>query len=289
MILSTGALRVQPVLFFLVGVLMLFGVYSYFNLPAREDPKIVIRQAVVTTAYPGLSAKQVELLITKPIEEAILTLPDVKEIKSTSIDGLSVVKPEFTFTTPNLEIAFDQLAEAVAETVPSLPEGTRTPFVNDDFGDIAVMTLALTGEDYGNAELRDYAQHVRDLMSTVKGTKRVELLGVRPERIFVEYENAVLSQAGVAPDRIVAALARQNVIRPGGAVDIGETAVTLRPTGNFDGLADIRETLVPAGDGTLIRLGDLATVRRGYEDPPQRLANVGQPVEIAGRTQRDGG
>jgi multidrug efflux pump subunit AcrB len=270
--ISVAALRAGPLMLFLVGILMLFGVYSYLTLPAREDPKLIIREALVTTAYPGLPADRVELLITKPLEEAIIALPNIRDIESTSMNGVSIVKPRFDFDTPDLELAFENLAETVAETVPALPEGAQTPIVNDDFGDIATMTLALHGPDYGNAELADYAEHVRDQLILVEGTKKVDLLGVRPERIFVEFENAVLSQAGIAPDAIAAALDSENTIRPGGAVELADGAITLRPGGDFKNIDDVRSALVRSPAGTLVRLGDIATVSRGYEDPAQRRA-----------------
>ncbi len=257
---------------FLVGILMLFGVYSYFTLPAREDPKLIIRQAVVTTVYPGLSADQVELLITKPLEERIVALPNIRDIASTSMNGVSIIKPRFDFDTPDLEIAFENLAETVAETVPDLPEGAHTPIVNDDFGDIAAMTLALHGPDYTNAELAEYAEHVRDQMILVEGTKKVDLLGVRPERIFVEFENAVLSQAGISPNAIAAALDSENTIRPGGTVELANGSITVRPGGDFQDIDDVRAALVRSPGGNLVRLGDIASVSRGYEDPAQRLA-----------------
>jgi multidrug efflux pump subunit AcrB len=257
---------------FLVGILMLFGVYSYLSLPAREDPKLIIRQAVVTTVYPGLSADQVELLITKPLEERIVALPHIRDITSTSMNGVSIIKPRFDFDTPDLEIAFENLAETVAETVPDLPDGTQTPIVNDDFGDIAAMTLALHGPEYTNAELAGYAEHVRDQMILVEGTKKVDLLGVRPERIFVEFENAVLSQAGISPNAIAAALDNENTIRPGGSIELANGSITVRPGGNFQDLDDVRAALVRSPDGNLVRLEDIASVSRGYEDPPQRLA-----------------
>ncbi|MGB3472315.1 MAG: efflux RND transporter permease subunit [Erythrobacter sp.] len=270
--ISVAALRAQPLMLFLVGILMLFGVYSYFTLPAREDPKLIIREAVVTTAYPGLSADQVELLITKPLEERIIALPDIRDIESTSMNGVSIVKPRFDFDTPDLELAFENLAETVAETVPFLPEGAQTPIVNDDFGDIAAMTLALHGPDFSNAELAEYAEHVRDELILVEGTKKVDLLGVRPERIFVEFENAVLSQAGISPNAIAAALDSENTIRPGGTVERADGSITVRPGGDFQNLDDVRSALVRSPSGTLVRLEDIATVSRGYEDPAQRLA-----------------
>ena len=270
--ISVAALRAQPLMLFLVGILMVFGVYSYLTLPAREDPKLIIRRGLVTTAYPGLSADRVELLITKPLEERIIALPHIRDITSTSMDGVSIIKPRFDFDTPDLEMAFENLAETVAETVPALPEGTLTPIVNDDFGDIATMTLALHGPEYNNAELAEYAEHVRDQMILVDGTKKVELLGVRPERIFVEFENVVLSQTGISPDAIAAALSSENTIRPGGAVELADGAITVRPGGDFQTIDDVRSALVRSPAGTLVRVEDIATVSRGYEDPAQRLA-----------------
>jgi len=270
--ISVAALRAGPLMLFLVGILMLFGIYSYLTLPAREDPKLIIRQALVTTAYPGLPADRVELLITKPLEERIMALPHIRDITSTSMNGVSIIKPRFDFDTPDLEMAFENLAETVAETVPALPEGTLTPIVNDDFGDIAAMTLALHGPDYSNAELAEYAEHVRDQLILVDGTKNVDLLGVRPERIFVEFENAVLSQAGISPNAIAAALDSENTIRPGGSIELAEGSITVRPGGDFRTIDDVRGALVRSPDGALVRIGDLATVSRGYEDPAQRIA-----------------
>ncbi|WP_296722476.1 efflux RND transporter permease subunit [Erythrobacter sp.] len=270
--ISVAALRAGPLMLFLVGILMLFGVYSYLTLPAREDPKLIIRQAVVTTVYPGLSADQVELLITKPLEERIMALPNIRDIASTSMNGVSIIKPRFDFDTPDLELAFENLAETVTETVPALPEGAQTPIVNDDFGDIAAMTLALHGPEYSNAELAEYAEHVRDQLILVEGTKKVDLLGVRPERIFVEFDNAVLSQAGISPDAIAAALDSENTIRPGGSVEVADGSIAVRPGGNFQNIDDVRSALVRSPDGTLVRVEDIAAVSRGYEDPVQRLA-----------------
>jgi multidrug efflux pump subunit AcrB len=283
MSLSTAALRAQPVLFFLVFIMMLFGIYSYFTLPAREDPKLTIRSALVTTAYPGMSAERVELLITKPIEEAIQTMPNLREVKSTSMNGISIVQPEFTFDTPDLAATFLDLTKTVNEAAANLPEGTLPSQVNDDFGEIAVMTLALHGRDYDNAELATYAEDIRDRLTSVEGTKKVELLGVRPQRVFVEFENAVLAQSGLSPDAIATALNTENIIQPGGDVEIGDGAVSIRPGGEFTSLDDIRATLVQANNGTLVRLGDIATVRRGFEDPPAQLAyfNGAESIIIA--------
>ncbi|QSR22025.1 efflux RND transporter permease subunit [Hyphomonas sp. KY3] len=267
------ALRYRSVIFLIVGLLMAFGAYSYFTLPAREDPEILIRDAVVVTPYPGLETEQVELLITKPLEEAILTLPELKEVKSTSMEGMSIIHAIIEDQYTDLDTIFDQLAETIDEAQPQLPQGTIPSVVNDDFGDVAVITLALWGDDYSLADLNDYGQHLRDQLFTIPGAKKVEVVGVQEERIFVEYENAVLSQAGITPGAIGAALQDQNIVRSGGQIDTGETAFAINPSGDLQSVADIENVLVAVpGTSTLLRLGDVATVKRGYVDPPSNKA-----------------
>ncbi|MEM6907825.1 MAG: efflux RND transporter permease subunit [Pseudomonadota bacterium] len=287
--LSLAALKQQPLLFFLFAILMLFGAFSYFNLPAREDPKLTIRAATVTTSYPGLSAEQVELLITKPLEEAIVGLEYVKEVKSTSIDGFSIITPEFTWQTEDLEETFGDLAETVQRASAGLPEGASTPVVNDDFGDIAVMSIALFGKDYSNAELADFAQHTRDQLLTVPGTKRVDILGVREQRMMLEYSNAELAQLGISPEQIAAALRTENIIQPAGTIDIGATSMAVRPSGNFQSIDDVRSTMIIANDGTMLRVADVAEVSHGYQDPPGPVAYYnGQEAIVLAVSMEDG-
>jgi len=267
------ALRYRSVVFLIVGLLMAFGAYSYFTLPAREDPEILIRNAVVITHFPGLEAEEVELLITKPLEEAIVTLPELKEVKSTSMEGVSIIHVIIEDQYTNLDSIFDQLAENVEEAQPSLPQGTIPSRVNDDFGDVAVITMALWGDDYPLADLNDYAQHLRDQLFTIDGSKKVEIVGAQSERIFVEYENAVLSQSGLTPGAIISALQEQNIVRSGGQIDTGETAFAIDPSGDLQSVAAIEEVLVAVpGTTTFLRLGDVAQVRRGYVDPPENKA-----------------
>lgn len=270
--ISTFALRNQAVVLFGVIALMLFGLYNYFTLPAREDPALVVKTAVVQTSFPGLSAAEVELLITKPLEEAIETMPELKEIRSTSMDGLSIIKPTMQDQYLELDGIFDQLAETVEEASVRLPEGASKPVVNDDFGDVFVLTLALSGLGYDNAQLKDYAQHIRDELITVEGLRKVDILGVRPQAIYVEYDNTTLAQSGVSPAEIAAALNQENTIRPGGAVDTGDVAFTLIPSGDFDSLEAVESTLIrSANSGNVFALKDIAQVTAGYQDPPQRL------------------
>jgi multidrug efflux pump subunit AcrB len=257
----------------LLAVAAVFGTVSYFALPAREDPEITNREATIVTRYPGLSAERVELLITKTLEEAVREVPEVEEVFSTSRTGLSIIHVDILDIHFELDQIWDEVRENVELASAELPEGTQPPIVNDDFGDVAVVTAALTSEDFEMSEMFDIAQHVRDRLFAVPGTKRIDLLGVQPERIYIETSNARLSELAIDPDELIAVLRQQNIIRPGGTVDTEGREIILEPTGNFRSLEQIRETLIPLPESRqVIPLEDVATVTRTYLDPPDRKA-----------------
>ncbi|MFC6489003.1 efflux RND transporter permease subunit [Nitratireductor sp. GCM10026969] len=290
MSISTLARRYRPVVFTLVVLLMALGVRNYFALPAQEDPKITIREAVVTTRYPGLSPERMELLVTKTLEESIRQMPEIKEIRSTTRAGVSIIHAVVQQRYFALDQIWDDLREKVKEASSRLPEGTQTPVINDDFGDVAVVTAALTADGFTMGEMHDIAKHVRDQLYGVAGTKKVELHGVQDERIFIEASNTRLAELGLSTEQIIAAVRAQNIIRPGGEIDSGARTFIVAPTGNFDSLEQVRETLIPlpGGKGT-VPLRDVATVTRGTVDPPQRTAYYnGVPAIIFAVSMLDG-
>jgi len=269
------ALRFRPVVAMLAVLLMAYGALSYLRLPAREDPKITVREAVVTTAFEGLSASRVEQLITRTIEEAVRRVAEIEAIRSVSLPGRSIVHVEVDDSYFDLEPIWDDVRQQVQEAAGELPDGASTPVVDDDFGDVATVTAALTAPDFSMAALFEMAEHVRDRLYTVDGTERVELIGVQPERIFIETENARLAELGIDPERLVATLAEQNVIRPGGEVDTGAKSFWIEPTGDFESVEAVRDALVRLpSSGELIALRDVARVTRGLVDPPVRPAYV---------------
>lgn len=289
---SSIALNNKPFVLLASIGLMIFGFLSYFSLPAQEDPATTIRESIVTTNYPGLPAERVELLITKPLEEALKSVSGIEEVRSTSSDGVSLI---YTKAYDNLDKAllaqtWDEVEEAVTSAATRLPEGSSQPSVNDDFGDVAVITLALTGEDYSKAELFDFAQYARDRLFSIPGTKKVNIIGSRQERIFVEAENAALADAGISPEIIYSALATQNIITPGGVIDTGDRAFSLLTTGDFQSISDVENLLIRLPtDNTIFRLGDLVTVSKGYADPaPSSALFNDQPAIVLGIVMQDG-
>ena len=272
-------------LFLLITVtMMVFGFFSYFSLPAQEDPEITIRESIVTSSYPGLAAEQVELLITKPLEEAMLTVKGIEEIRSTSSDGMSVLHVKAFDAMPPKQLAqtWDEVEEAAHGASSRLPSGASLPSVNDDFGDVAIITLALTGEDYSMAELFDFSQYVRDKLNAISGTRKVEIIGEQQERIYIEAENAVLAKAGISPSFIVNALRGQNIITPSGVIDTGAKAFSLLTTGDFKSVEQVKNLLIRIpSDNSVLRLGDLVKVSHGYIDPaPKSVIYNGKPALV---------
>ncbi|MBS62684.1 efflux RND transporter permease subunit [Salinisphaera sp.] len=280
--ISQLALRYWPVVLMLVVVATVAGVLSYFSLPTREDPEITIREAVVTTHFEGLSAERVELLITKTLEEAIRQVPEVEQIRSTSMPGTSIIHVEIQDKYFDLEQIWDEMRHKIEAVRNDLPEGATQPRVNDDFGDVAVVTAALTADDFSMSQMFDMAQHIRDRLYTVKHTQRVDILGVQPERIYIETTNARLAEMGLDPERLIATLADQNIIRPGGAVDTGGRRFAIEPSGQFEDIESIREALIALPDSDrVVPLQDIATVERGYLDPPgQKAYYNGRPALV---------
>ncbi len=197
--LSALALRFRPVVYLVAVVLMGFGAFSYFDLPTRADPEVTIREAVVTTQHPGLSPLRVEKLITTPLEESIREMPEVDEIRSTSMPGRSIIHVQLEYGQPDLEALWQKLRDRVGAAEPRLPAGTQAPVVNDDFGDVAVVTAALTSADFALHEVADYAEHVQDRLYALPGTARVDLLGVPDERIRIQPDDARLAPTRPCP------------------------------------------------------------------------------------------
>ncbi|SLN71684.1 Multidrug resistance protein MdtB [Roseivivax jejudonensis] len=288
--LTRLAFRFQRLTFFLVAVLMGFGAYSYFTLPAQEDPQITIREAIVTTRYPGLPPERIENLVTKPLERAIRTMPEVEEIRSSSTAGASIIHVEVYDRFFDLDQIWDGLRAEVERASTSLPDGTQPPVVTDDVGDVSVVTATLTSQDHTLAEMSEMAGHVRDQLYTVNGVKAVDISGAREERVYIETNSSRLAALGIGPAAIAQTLSSQNIIRPGGQVDLGYRTLLIEPTGDYRNVQQIAETLIPVPGGGTIPLRDIATVERTLADPVTQAAYYqGKPAIIFAVAMQDGG
>ena len=266
---------------FLVLVI-LAGVMQFLTFPRQEDPPIVIREAVVSAAFPGMVPEQVEDLITRRIEEQIRTMPEIDEITSDSKTGVTIVHATTRDEYNDLDEIWNRLRNKMDDLRPDLPEGTIGPFVNDEFGLVSIATVALWSDGFSMAEMRLVARDIRDRLYELDGIRKVELFGVQDERVTLKFSNAKLSQFGVSPGEVIDTLVRQNIILPGGSVDADGREVVLSPSGNFTSVKDIEETLISVpGANSMVRLSDLLSIERGYTDPPKTLAYYdGQPAIV---------
>lgn len=271
--ITESAFNYRKSVLMILVLLLINGVYAYFTLPAQEDPTVTIREAIVSTSFPGMAPERVEQLITTTIEKEIRKIPQVKKITSTSTTGQSIIHVKIEDRYFNLNDIWQDLRNKVKQATSNLPEGTHTPFVNDSFGDVSVVTLALTADGFGMGEMADISKHIRDNIYAVTGTKKVDVIGIQEERIFLETSSAKLTQLGISPQTLINELKNQNVISSGGQIDTGLKAFIIEPTGNFNSIDDIGNThiSIPNSEET-IALKDIVSLRRGTIDPPYQPA-----------------
>lgn len=270
--LTGFALRNQPFVLIIVAALILVSFQAIENFPSQEDPPITVREAVVVTFLPGMAADDIELLVTRPIERALARIPERDYVYSWSRPGRSEVRIKVldAYDQEDLDIIWQDVRNKVIDTTPDLPDGVIGPFVNDDFGDVTVVSAALTGDGFSLAQLHEVAKRVQDQIYLVSGVKRVELYGVQKETIWIEFSTARLAQLGFSVQEIRDALVSENVVLPGGTVDTGVREIIVNPRGDFQTVEDVESVPIEIpGTGEVLTLRDVAAVRRGYVDPPE--------------------
>ena len=272
--LTEFALRNKTLVLVLLALVVFAGPLSFSTHPSREDPEIVIRTAVVTAQFDGMSTQRMEDLITRKIEEKIREIPEVEHITSTVQNGLTIVKANVYERYSDMEPIWANLRNKMDDVKGDLPDGTKGPFVNDDYGNVAMATIALTGDGFSLSELREMARAARIKLYTVPGVRKIDLFGIEPERIFVEIDNVRLAQFGISASDIVSAIQRQNVILPGGKIEADGETFTIEPTGNFESINDIGDLAIsiPDSKGQVTYLKDIAKITRGFADPPDAPA-----------------
>lgn len=264
-------------------LLVIFGgTYTYLRQPSQEDPEILIRTALVTVSFPGMSAIRAEQLLVKPVEEALRQIPEVERIRASAQTGVATIKVDLLPTVQDVKPVWSNLRNKMADIAPALPAGTVGPLVNDDYGRVAVTTLALVGADFSMAELRAEARWLRDRLSALPLVSRVELFGVQDERIWLTFDRTRLSQLGLSVSSVLTPVAEQNRILPAGSL-VTEDGMryALEPSGNFRDTGDIGNMPVRTPSGAVVYLRDIVSVERAYVDPPRRpvLFN-GQPAVV---------
>ncbi len=267
------AVRYKVVTLVFSLLIALGGIWGFLHIGRLEDPEFTIKEAVIYTSYPGASARQVELEVTEPIETAIQQLKQLKEVRSISRPGISIIFVETTeiYDKHNLPQVWDELRRKVGAVKDQLPPGCRDPVVNDDFGDVYGVLFAVTGDGYDKKQLKAYAEDLRRELLTCTDVGRIDFWGLPREAVFIEMDRARLSQLGLNPSAIFDTLRAQNSVTAAGAVQVGPEYVPFRITGDYAAMEDIGSQLISGAQGRMIRLKDIARVRHDTVTPAAEL------------------
>ena len=272
-------------------ILILSGVGAYFSLPKNEDPGFIVRTAFVQTIFPGANPERVEMLISDKLEKEIQQMPEVKNVRSESLVGRSYVYVDIKEEYTNLRPIWDKLRRKVDDAKGDLPQGVQGPFVNDEFGDIFGTLIAITGDGFNYRQLKQVADEVRNELLLLKNVAKVEIVGAQEERVFLEYNNARLSELGISPSQLQGILQQKNIVRSGGNFSTAFEKIILEPTGNFNSIDEIANTIINLpGSSNVVKLSDVVNVRRGFVDPQQMIMrNTGVDALAFGISLKEGG
>lgn len=282
--LTELALKNRVLVWYFIAVTVIGGIFSYFQLGRMEDPQFTIRSMIVTAAWPGATAQEMQDQVTDKLEKKFQDVPGLDYIDSETRAGQTVIYVNLREDIDKSEIrpTWRDVHNFGEDVKKDLPDGVYGPYYNDRFDDVYGSIYAVTGDGYSYEEMRAYAEKVRRMLLEVPSVQKIELIGEQEEKVYVEIENAKLSELGISPTEIAAALQKQNEMTAQGKVATESDNVYLRVTGEFDDIDDIKNTVVTAG-GKSIRIGDIATVERRYVEPaePKMFFNGEPAIGIA--------
>ena len=289
--LSEWALRHQSFVLYCIVVLGFIGVFSYTKLGQSEDPPFTFKLMTVRTGWPGATAREVEQQVTERVEKKLQEMPELNYVRSFSRPGESLVFVAVKDSEPTARLPeiFYQVRKKIGDIRGQLPAGIVGPTFNDEFGDTFGNIYALTGDGFSYAEIKDHAERLKKELLRIPDVAKVELIGEQDEKIFVEFANVKIANLGLDMNTIVAALQAQNVMTPAGSFETRSERIYLRVSGDFESVQSVRNIPIRAS-GRTFRLGDIATVTRGYSDPPQpKTRYMGREALGIGVSMRKGG
>ncbi len=289
--LSDWALKHQTLVLYLMLVLTISGLIAYTKLGQSEDPPFTFKVMLVRTSWPGASAQEVEQQVTDKLEKKIQEVPHLDYSNSYSRPGESIifiVAKDDTFSKDIPEVWY-QVRKKIGDIRHTLPQGIESLTFNDEFSDVYGTMYALTGDGFDYATLKKQAELIRTELLKVKDVAKVEFFGEQKQRIFIELSNAKLVTLGINTSTLINILQAQNAVVRGGTFDSATERIRIAVTGRYGKLEDLRELRLRANNQDF-RLGDVARVYRGYEDPPHdRVRFEGKETLLLGVSMKEGG
>jgi multidrug efflux pump subunit AcrB len=287
---SEWAIRHPALLLFAIVISAAAGIYAYLNLGRAEDPNFTIKTMIVNVAWPGATANEMQTQVADRIEKKLQELPYLDRVESYSQPGVSFIQVYLLDKTPPSAVKelWYQVRKKVGDIRSDLPAGIIGPNFNDEYGDVYSAIYMLTADGLTLADLKARAEDVRQRLLRVPNVNKVDIIGEQQQVIYIELSHAKLATLGIAPQQIFDGVARQNAVTSGGSVDTSADRINLRVTGGFSGVDAIAAVPVEA-NGRVFRLGDIATVKRGYVDPPTFIVREGgRPALGLGVSMQEG-
>jgi multidrug efflux pump len=288
--LSRWAIEHPALLRFLVVLILLLGVRSYFHLGQAEDPPFTFKTMLIQAQWPGATAQEVSEQLTERIEKKLQEMPELDYVQSYAKAGETALFVNLKETVRGADVAaaWYQVRKKIGDLKPQLPVGVQGPFFNDEFGDTFGSIYAFTGDGFSRAELRRVAEDAQREVRRLPNVGKVELFGVVPEKIYVEVPVQKLATLQLTPQQIMQAIQEQNGVVANGRVENATLSIPLRVSGPYSDVERLRETIIRVGARSL-RLGDIAEVTRRYEDPPSvEIRSQGEPAVLLGVSLADG-
>ncbi|MDT0559027.1 efflux RND transporter permease subunit [Ichthyenterobacterium sp. W332] len=274
--LTAFSINRNRITFTVLTTILIMGMVFYQSLSRDSMPPYTVRVATVVSSFPGSSPERVEQLVTDKVEKIVQELPELKKVTSTSRSGLSVVTVELKdqVKPKDLQVVWDRLRRKLTQ-LQGLPSGVNPNLNDDGLGEVFGIAVGLVIDGYSYAEAKNYVDDIKDDFIKLELAAKVEVGGVQDERVFIEFDNTRLKEYGLSASKLQSIIGSVNILSSGGEINLENERIILEPTGNFNSIEDIKQTLIPVGDGTqLVHLGDITTVRQHYIDPPKQLVTV---------------
>ncbi|MCK7258150.1 efflux RND transporter permease subunit [Enterobacter asburiae] len=288
--LSALAVRERSITLFLIVLVTIAGIYAFFGLGRAEDPPFTVKQMTVITVWPGATAQEIQDQVAEPLEKRLQELKWYDRTETYTRPGMAFITLSLQDKTPPAEVQeeFYQARKKLGDESQRLPAGVIGPMINDEFSDVTFALFALKAKGEPQRQLVRDAEGLRQQLLHVPGVKKVNIIGEQAERIYVAFSHDRLATTGLSPQDIFKALNSQNALTAAGSIETRGARIFIRLDGAFDELQKIRDTPFVA-QGKTLKLSDVATVERGYEDPPTMLIrNQHEPALLLGIVMREG-
>lgn len=274
--LTKFSIEKNRITYMILATIIILGISLYQSLPRDSMPPMTIRVASIVSQFPGAGPERVEELVTDKIEKVVQELPELKDVASTSRTGLSVINVTLKdeVTPEELQSVWDRLRRKL-DGIQGLPSNV-VPILNDEgIGEVFGIVLGITSDGFSYAEMKEYVDDIKDDLIKLDNAAKVELGGEQEERVFVEFDDSRLKEYGLSAQKLSSIISAQNILSSGGQINVEDERIILEPTGNFNALSDIRDMLIPVGDGSqLVYLKDITNVEKGYISPPTQKVSV---------------